>query len=379
MKNTRQGIFEQSRFERIAWYIWKNIISGTYDNAYVKIAFGNLHYHRLFKGENMARNLHLTRPLPENVHPAEVFLKSRRSDSTRRTVKRHLNQIARMLLADEKVDATHVNWGALRYANTSDIRSRLIAADKYKPSTINSILSALRGVLRQAWLLEQMTAEDYHRAIIIENLKDKKGEVTGRKIAFAEIQGVADVCFRDKTDAGARDSAIIGLIATCGLRRSEVVQLTLTDVDTETGKVTVRSTTTKSNAERIVWLRGGALLAMEDWLFVRNPLEVNAVFVPINKGGNQQDHPLTDQSIYEIVKKRGKEAAVENFTPHDFRRTMITNMLETHVDVFLVQELAGHVDTNTTKRYDMRDEKHKRAAVERLHYPHRSRRQKTLL
>ena len=245
----------------------------------------------------------------------------------------------------------------MRYAHTSDIRSQLIASDKeYSPSTINSILSVLRGVLKQAWLLEQMTAEDYHRAIVIENLKDKKGEVRGRKIAFAEIQAVADVCFRDKTDAGARDSAIIGLIATCGLRRSEVVQLTLTDIDIETGKVTVRSTTTKSNTERIVWLRGGALLAMEDWLFVRNPLEVNIVFVPINRGGNQQDRPLTDQAIYEIVKKRGKEAAVENFTPHDFRRTMITNMLETQVDVFLVQELAGHVDTNTTKRYDMRDE-----------------------
>jgi len=328
----------------------------------------------------MSKNLRLTQPLPENEHPAEVFLKSRRSDSTRRTMKRHLDQIARMLLADENVNATHVNWGALRYANTSDIRSRLMAADKYKPSTINGLLSALRGVLKQAWLLEQMTAEDYHRAIIIENLKDKKGDVTGRKIYFAEIQAVADVCFRDKSDAGARDSAIVGLIATCGLRRSEVVQLTLADVDIETGRVTVRSTATKSNTERIVWLRGGALLAMEDWLFVRHKdLEADTVFVPINKGGNQQDRPLTDQAIYQIVKKRGKEAAVEDFTPHDFRRTMITDMLETNVDVFLVQELAGHVDTNTTKRYDRRDEKHRRAAVEKLHYPHRSRRQKTLL
>ena len=76
----------------------------------------------------------------------------------------------------------------MRYAHTSDIRSQLIASDKeYSPSTINSMLSALRGVLKQAWLLEQMTAEDYHQAIVIENLKDKKGEVSGRKVAFAEI------------------------------------------------------------------------------------------------------------------------------------------------------------------------------------------------
>ena len=329
----------------------------------------------------MAKNLRLTRSLPENEYPAEVFLSSRRSDSTRRTMKRHLDQIARMLLEDEGANANQVNWGAVRYANTSNIRSRLIAFDKkYSPSTINGILSALRGVLKKTWLLEQMSAEDYHRAIIIENLKDDQGQMTGRRVAFAEIQAVADVCFRDKSDAGARDSAIIGLIATCGLRRSEVVKLILSDVDIETGEVIVRSGTTKSNKKRIVWLRGGALLAMEDWLFVRqHVLKTDRIFVPINKGGNQQDRPLTDQAIYEIVKKRGKEAAVEDFTPHDFRRTMITVMLETHTDVLIVQDIVGHVDTNTTKRYDMRDEKHKRSASEKLHYPHRSRRQKTLL
>ena len=72
-------------------------------------------------------------------------------------MKRHLDQIAKMLLADENVDSTDVNWGCVRYAHTSDIRSQLIASgEEYSPSTIKGILSELRDVLKKAWLLEQI-------------------------------------------------------------------------------------------------------------------------------------------------------------------------------------------------------------------------------
>lgn len=158
----------------------------------------------------------------------------------------------------------------MRYSHTSYICAQFIASDKeYSSSTINSILSTLRGVLKQVWLLEQIIAENYPRSIVIENLKDKK-EWVGHKIAFAEIQTVVDVCFQDETDSVTQNSAIIGLITTFRLRRSEFVQFALTDVDAEAGKVTVRSITTKLNVECTVWLRDGALVAMEDSLFVHN-------------------------------------------------------------------------------------------------------------
>lgn len=330
----------------------------------------------------MSQNLRLNKPLSDKHHPVEVYLNGRRSDNTRRTMRRHLDNIAQILLDDQDATAHMVNWGAVRYAHTAHVRATLMAykneegEQKYQPSTINGMLSALRGVLKEAWLLEQMTAEDYHRAKIIENLKDDQDKMTGQRVAFAEIQAMADVCFRDKSDAGARDSAIIGLIATCGLRRNEVVQLTLSDVNTETGEVVIQSGAAKSNKKRTTWLRGGALLAMEDWLFVRDAsLKTQTIFVPINKGGRQEDRELSDQTIYDIVKRRAKEAAVsDEYSPHDFRRTMITNMLETQTDTLTVQDIAGHASTDTTKRYDMRDEKRKRTASEKLHYPHRSRR-----
>ena len=79
------------------------------------------------------------------------------------------------------------------------------------------------------------------------------------------------------------------------------------------------------------------------------------------------------------MQKRGKEDNVDHFSPHDFRRTMISKMLEHNTDLLMVQKIAGHANPATTERYDLRNEEQKKGAAEKLHYPHRSRRQKSLL
>ena len=178
----------------------------------------------------MTNRLLLDKHIAEHEHPASVYLNSRQSKNTQYNMERHLNLISQLLTNDEECNALDIDWSALRYTDTAHIHATLInmqkpnGKSKYSASTINVILSALRGVLRQAWLLGQMSAEDYHRAIIIENVKEEN-ELSGRRIKYGEIQAVANVCFEDKSDAGARDSAIIGLMATCGLRRSEIVKL----------------------------------------------------------------------------------------------------------------------------------------------------------
>lgn len=298
-------------------------------------------------------------------------------------MRRYLKQIAQILTGDEEVTEMNINWGGLRYADAAYVRSALIVMSeekRYRPSTINGMLTALRGVLKQAWLLGQIPEAEYRRAVTIENLKDNGDDEAGRYISFGEIQAVSNVCFEDKGFAGVRDSAIIGLMATCGLRRDEVATLTLDHVDIDSGAVVIVSDNAKSKKNRTVWLRGGALLAMEDWLFFRDAnLETSAVFVPINKGNKQQDRPLSAQSMYDIIKKRADEANVSTFSPHDFRRTLITDLLEMNTNVFTVMKIAGHEDPKTTARYDRRGEKDKQEAATRVHYPHRSRRQKTLI
>ena len=82
---------------------------------------------------------------------------------------------------------------------------------------------------------------------------------------------------------------------------------------------------------------------------------------------------MTDQAVLDILRARGKEAAIASFSPHDLRRTFISNLLDAGADISTVQKLAGHSSPVTTAKYDRRGEETKRLAVERLSIPSKSR------
>ena len=78
---------------------------------------------------------------------------------------------------------------------------------------------------------------------------------------------------------------------------------------------------------------------------------------------------MTDQAIYGVLLKRAKEANVENVTPHDLRRTFVSNMLDLGIDLTTVSALAGHSSVQTTARYDRRGEEAKKKAARALRIP----------
>ena len=83
---------------------------------------------------------------------------------------------------------------------------------------------------------------------------------------------------------------------------------------------------------------------------------------------------LTTQAVYDVVRKRARQAGLsEGVSPHDFRRTLLTHLLERGRDVFTVQAIAGHADPSTTQRYDRRGEAHIREASGEVHFPYQSR------
>jgi len=71
-----------------------------------------------------------------------------------------------------------------------------------------------------------------------------------------------------------------------------------------------------------------------------------------------------------MLLRRAKKAGVATFSPHDFRRTFITELLSAGVDVLTTSRLAGHSDPATTQKYDLRSEDAKRQAVQLLHIPY---------
>jgi integrase len=130
----------------------------------------------------------------------------------------------------------------------------------------------------------------------------------------------------------------------------------------------------KGNKSRRVPVANGALDALLDWLTVRGS-DPDPLFVPINPGGRLVvGQHMTPQAVLNLLAKRGAEAKIPDFSPHDLRRTFISDLLDRGADIATVQKLAGHAQVTTTARYDRRGDRAKLAAVDLLSVPYTRRR-----
>lgn len=297
-----------------------------------------------------------------DVNPVLVYLSQLRVGS-RRTMRSSLETIARMV-SDGQFDALNFPWAALRYQHTQAIYTQLL--ERYAPNAANKMMAALCRVLEEAWKLGQMSAEDYHRAVAIER-KTGQRLLKGRALSVGEIQALFNVCLQDQSIKGSRDAALIAVLYGAGLRRAEVVALQLQDWNPQDSCLTVRSG--KGDKDRTTYLDDGAAAALKDWLNWRGNLP-GSLFYPLRRGGKIEIRSLSDQAVLDILRQRGKEASIASFSPHDFRRTFISNLLDAGADISTVQKLAGHASPVTTARYDRRGEAAKRKAVSLLHTPY---------
>jgi len=298
--------------------------------------------------------------IPSERNPAAVYLASL-APTGRRAIKSRLQSIADMF----NCPFDSMPWHELRYEHMEAIRANLQETE-LAPSTINMTLYALRGVAKSAFNLGMMKADDYTRLC---NVKPVRGERVppGRALSIGEIGALLDTCAG--TPIGIRNAAIISIMYACGLRRDEVVSLDLEHYNTETGELKVKG---KGNKERLLYVDNGALDALGDWLFVRGNHD-GPLFNPIWKSGRIQDRQLTSQAIYELLLNHAKQAGIARFSPHDLRRSFISELLDLGADVVTVQQLAGHASIQTTAKYDRRGERAKKKAIGLLFVPYTKR------
>ena len=298
--------------------------------------------------------------LPDQL-PARVYL-ARLGAGSRRTMRTALNSIA-ALLTGGRCSADTLDWSRLGYQHTAALRAALAA--RYQPATANKHLAALRGVLREAWQLGQMTAEQYHRAA---NLRTVRATTLprGRALGPGELRALFRVCHEDQRPSGVRDSALLALLYGAGLRRSEVIALDDTDYDRDTGALRVRAA--KGRKDRIGYASNGSRAALAAWLQVRGDFP-GPLFWPIDQAGRMVARRMTAQSVLEILRRRAGLAGVSRFSPHDLRRTFISDLLDAGADISTVAGLAGHANVQTTARYDRRGEHAKRRSAELLVVP----------
>jgi site-specific recombinase XerD len=320
-------------------------------------------------------------------NPVVSYLASLSSKDSRRVQKTALNQIATVLSSGRIEDSLEFPWEQLDYGMVTAIKAWLDA--KYAPATVNRYLCAVRRVLKEAWRHNLITAEAYQRATDVRSVSAQRLP-TGRELETDEIKALINTCLEDEDNPilGIRDAAIISLMYSSGLRRAEVVTLDVEDIDLKKRSLRVIG---KRNKERVAFLAAGAVRAVDKWLEVRGTMP-GPLFYSVNKAGKIVRHRkqrisaderqrgavperivarLSDQTIYNVIDRRAAQAGlIKKTTPHDMRRTFVSDLLDVGVDLSTVSKMAGHEDTNTTRRYDRRSSKVMQDAAEKLDVPY---------
>jgi len=251
------------------------------------------------------------------------------------------------------------------------------------PSTINRKLSAVRWMARRlAELAEDNVTMDQEqreqvtrlalRAAKVENVTGERHERVGRHIKPGEIEAIISTCQADPTPAGVRDAAMFAILYAAGLRRGELVALTMGDVIPQDGEAyDLRIIKGKGDKSRTVPVDNGAALALRDWLALRGSAD-GPVFCYIRKDGRIfPDHGVTGHAVLKVQRKRAEQAGVPELMLHDWRRTFAGDLLDKGVDLATVADLMGHSSTNTTRNYDRRGAEARRKAVRGLFVPYK--------
>lgn len=144
-----------------------------------------------------------------------------------------------------------------------------------------------------------------------------------------------------------RDKALLELLYATGVRVSEIVDLKIENLDIEVGYAKVLG---KGSKERIVPIGKYATKWLKKYLENIRPAfnkGIDSKYVFLNRRGMK----LSRQSIWKIIKKYGRKNAIPKISPHTFRHSFATHLLEGGADLRSVQEMLGHVDISTTQIY----------------------------
>ena len=228
-------------------------------------------------------------------------------------------------------------------------------AEETEPEDIASFLTEQGGTKRsQARRLSSL--KSFFTWLVLEgSIKDnpcdridppKLGRYLPDVLSEEEVTAIIDAA-DTSTPKGLRDRAILEVLYGCGLRVSEAVALKISQLYLDEGFIRVRG---KGDKERLIPIGEMASDAIVEYMEVRNiPVDDSADdLLFLNRFGKS----LSRISMFNIVKEHALKAGVrKNISPHTFRHSFATHLVENGADLRIVQEMLGHSSIITTEIY----------------------------
>jgi len=211
-------------------------------------------------------------------------------------------------------------------------------------ASIVRIISGLRGFYKFL-LTEKIILNDPTENLDVKSIRRKLPDV----LSIADIESIL-VLPDMTTNKGVRDRALLEFLYATGARASEVTGLRLSQLFLKDGLVKLFG---KGSKERVVPIGRMARDAMDTYLskvrplFVRTGKRTDAVFLNQERGT-----ALSRMSVWNLVKEYATAAKIaKHLSPHTFRHSFATHLIEGGADLRMVQEMLGHADISTTEIY----------------------------
>jgi integrase len=215
-------------------------------------------------------------------------------------------------------------------------------------ATINLQLSAIRRLADESaesgWLSPEL-------AIGIRRVKGVKrlGRKMGNWLTRNQAQELVDAASTNSL-RGWRDGAMLGLLLGCGLRRSEVVGLSLDQLQSREGRWVIINLVGKGGRLRTVPMPSWCKELVDTWLR-HSGVSDGKIFRGVLKGGIVDGAGVTANVVWYAVKRCAGQASISNLAPHDLRRTCARLCHGSGGELEQIQFLLGHASVQTTERY----------------------------
>ncbi len=227
------------------------------------------------------------------------------------------------------------------------------------PSSQARIISGIKGFYKYC-LIENIVTTDPTALLDSPKLKRSLPDV----LSFEEIENVISQIDLSKPEGG-RNKAIVETMYSCGLRVSEVVNLQISCLYLDVGFVRVIG---KGNKERLVPIGSDAIKYINIYKdTIRNHLVItkgNEDYLFLNRRGAKLSRIMIFYIIKDLVLKAGIKKSI---SPHSFRHSFATHLVEGGADLRAVQEMLGHESITTTEIYTHLDRDFLRSTLQQFH------------
>jgi integrase/recombinase XerD len=210
-------------------------------------------------------------------------------------------------------------------------------------SSICRVISSIKGLCRYL-IIEHMVKEDPTETL----QSPRKWDRLPKALSFDEVkslleQGAAE---NSRDPLTVRDSVMVELLYSSGLRVSELILLKLEDINSEAGFLRVIG---KGSKERIVPVSMRALEKIKKYMTMER-MEIlkqrRSPYLFVTRRGG----PMTRQRFWQAIKKTGRKLGIK-ISPHTMRHSFATHLLEGGADLRSLQKMLGHSDISTTQIY----------------------------